>query len=232
MNQRIFPLAIILLIALIQSCTTPGRGLFAKKTPHQQYGEKISNAGLKETALGRLWFLAAQQALTRPLRIELPYRETGYFPADKPQSAGLRFTARRGEKLKISLSKKPSDGFLIYMELWEPAEQATGNPRLLLASDTSGSALEYEVKNESYFILRLQPELLKAGEYTLTITTGPSLAFPVPGKAKATVGSFWGAGRDNGARKHEGIDIFAPFRTPVIAAADGSVTRVEETDIG
>jgi len=57
-------------------------------------------------------------------------------------------------------------------------------------------------------------------------------AFPVPMKAKPTIGSFWGANRDNGERRHEGIDIFAPFKTPLVAAADGRINRVEENKLG
>ena len=230
-SGKIFTVQLAILAFLIQSCSSSAPGLFAKKTPHQQYGDKISEAGLKQTALGRLWFLAAEQALSKPLMISLPYRETGYFPAEKPQSAGLAFIAKQGEKLKITLEKKPATGFLLYMELWHrPAGNET--PKLLVTSDTTASPIEYEVEDDASFILRLQPELLKGGEYTINISTGPSLAFPVPSKAKPHVGSFWGAGRDNGVRRHEGIDIFASFRSPVVAAADGYVTRVEETPIG
>ena len=218
--------------AIIQSCTTSGPGLFSKKSPHEQYADKINNAGLNKTALGKLWLDAAQAGLTRPLTVSLPYRETGYFPSERPQSLGLKFTAKRGEKLKITLDKKPERDFLVYMDLWQPAESPTGKPKLLESADTSAGTIEYEVGREETFVLRIQPELLKAGEYTVSISTGPSLAFPVPSKAKPKVQSFWGAGRDNGARRHEGIDIFAPFRTPVVAAENGHVYRVEETNIG
>ena len=38
--------------------------------------------------------------------------------------------------------------------------------------------------------------------------------------------------RDNGSRKHEGIDIFAPKRAPLVAAAAGTITRVDENILG
>lgn len=213
------------------SCTTQGpAGMFGKKTPHEQYGQKLTDAGLKNTTLGNLWFAAAEQSLTRPLSISTPYSEAGYFAADRPVAAGFRFQAKRGQKLNISLQKKPVAGFLIYMDLW----QLAGNqkPELLVSADTLNPSINYEVKKDGSFIVRLQPELLKSGEYTLSISTGPSLAFPVTPKANAKIQSFWGANRDAGARKHEGIDIFAPRRTPLVAAADGKIERVQETDIG
>ena len=50
-----------------------------------------------------------------------------------------------------------------------------------------------------------------------------SLVFPVAGK-KSNVGSNWGAVRDGGKRKHQGIDIFARKGTPVVAICDGIIS--------
>ncbi|HEY0304945.1 MAG TPA: M23 family metallopeptidase, partial [Longimicrobiales bacterium] len=47
-----------------------------------------------------------------------------------------------------------------------------------------------------------------------------------------SIGSFFGDPRDGGARDHEGIDIFAPRGTPVIAVADGVITDVGNTNLG
>jgi len=73
---------------------------------------------------------------------------------------------------------------------------------------------------------------LRSGEYTVTITTAPSLAFPVPGSAQPRIGSFWGANRDGGSRSHEGIDIFGKFRTPVISVANGFISSTRENKLG
>ena len=226
-----YSVCLILAMTILWSCRT-GTGLFGKKTPHEQYGDKLSSAGLKETALGRAWFTAAEQSLNSPLIITLPYKETGYFAADKPQAAGLRFQAKRGEKLSISLSKKPASGFAVYMELWKAPEAAGAKPKLQAVADTNTFAIEHEVDDAATYIIRVQPELLKSGEYTLSISMGPSLAYPIRAPGKNHIQSYWGDSRDAGGRSHEGIDMFAPKRSPAIAAANGRVTRVNENNLG
>jgi hypothetical protein len=74
--------------------------------------------------------------------------------------------------------------------------------------------------------------LLYGVGYTVSITTGPSLAFPVKKEDNPKISSFWGVDRDGGRRSHEGIDIFAKRNTPLLAAADGIVTRVNENTLG
>lgn len=60
-------------------------------------------------------------------------------------------------------------------------------------------------------------------------TTG--MVYPVAGK-KSFIGSYWGAMREGGKRKHEGIDIFARKGTPVVAVADGFVVEAGNTPRG
>lgn len=58
-----------------------------------------------------------------------------------------------------------------------------------------------------------------------------TLAFPVAGK-RSSVGSYWGASRGGGKRKHKGIDIFAKKGTPVVAIADGVISSKGKTPVG
>ncbi|MBC8034294.1 MAG: M23 family metallopeptidase [Chitinophagaceae bacterium] len=232
MRYTSFLLTVLLpVLQVLHSCSPSAPGIFGKKTPHEQYGQKLTNAGLRETTLGRSWFSRAEESLRSPLPISVPYKETGFFSSERPEAAGFLFEGTRGERLQISLDKKPVQGFSIYMDLWELTEADSTRPKWIASSDTSNKTLEYDIKKKGNYLLRIQPELLSEGEYTLSILSGPSLAFPVPA-ARGRVGSLWGDNRDGGGRKHEGIDIFAAFRSPVIAATDGVVTAVNTNNLG
>ncbi len=222
--------ALVILTITAFSCTSPRPGLFGKKTPHEQYSKKIEEAGLKETSLGSEWFKAAEVTLRRPLAVQLPYSEKGYFSPDKVNAIGLSFKVKRGEKLTIELTKKPQQDFDLYLDLWKPF--AGKAPQLLASADTVSNNINYIAEQDDSLVLRLQSELLKEGEYTMSISTGPSLAFPISPKFKSNIGSYYGAGRDNGQRSHEGIDIFAPFRAEAIAIADGTISSVGENALG
>lgn len=219
-----------LVCVIFSACSSPQMGFFNKKSPHELYADRLERAGLKNSALGISWLKAAEKALTTPVQISLPYKETGYFSAETPSAAGYLFDLQRGEFLKVAVEKTPVTGFYLFIDLWDKTENEPA--RYLSSADTATLSLQFEVKKSGSYILRIQPELLSNGSYTLTMTTGPSLAFPVPANANPRIASIWGDQRDAGKRKHEGVDIFAKFRTPAIAAADGYVTSVRTGGLG
>lgn len=224
-------LMIFIAALLFFSCNTSRQGLFGKKTPHEKYADGLESAGLSTTSMGAQWFVAADRSLSQPLSIQLPYKETGYFAADKPRATGYRFTAQTGDRLLIKITTTPASGIHLFSELWRPAI-GDNKQKLLGVIDSTTRQLEYDVEKETDFLIRIQPELLKGIEYTLTITTQPSLAFPVDQSGKPRIISLWGTDRDAGRRSHEGIDIGAAKRTPALASADGRVTRVGENNLG
>jgi murein DD-endopeptidase MepM/ murein hydrolase activator NlpD len=232
-KSGIIYLAVLIIISCFTFSCSKSSGpmaLFKKLSPHDAYAQKLKDAGFDRTAMGSTWLLNADHVISQPLNITIPYKETGYFAEEKPAGTALRFSAKRGQKLHITISKKPAGNFSIYADLFQQNE--TQQNKLMASADTLGAALDYEVKQTGSYLLRLQPELLRSGEYTLTITAGPSLGFPVSASGKPHIGSFFGDGRDEGGRKHEGVDIFAPKRTPAIAAANGTVTGVTVNNLG
>jgi hypothetical protein len=223
-------IATMLLAATIGvSCSSTSTSIFSKKTPLEKYEEKLEDSGLAETPEGRLWLAASEAAIQAPQLIQLPYRHLGNFPTGKPRALGLQFAAKRGERLTFNIDKNAVARFVLYAELFRQDEN--GNTELLHAEDTAASEFDYAIAETGNYILKLQPQLFRSGSYSLSISVGPSLHFPVAG-GKANVGSFWGADRDGGKRSHEGIDIFAAKRTPAVAAADGYITAVREGGIG
>lgn len=221
------PFFLLLLSLYNISCSSTANKIFSKKTPHEEYAEKLDDRGLDKTPEGRAWLAASKAALEAPAEVTLPYRQQGVFHADKPRALALQFTAKAGERILFSLTKKDGKSLPIYADVFK-AENLSSP---LLSVDTASSQFSFDAEEAGTYLLRLQSELFHTGEYSLSVSIGPSLAFPVSG-SKAAVGSVWGAIRDGGKRSHEGIDIFAPKLTPAVAAADGFVVGVREGGIG
>lgn len=213
----------------IISCKTGSVNLFKAASPHEQYQRKLMNVGLDKTAMGSAWLNAAAVSTQKALNINIPYKENGYFAADKVPAAAYKFNATKGQKLTIKLTKTPSVGALIYIDVWYSTDQAQ---KLITSADTLNNPIVFDIDETGTYMIRLQPELLQNVAYELEITAGPSLAFPIKSKNTNSIKSYWGDGRDNDARKHEGVDIFGNFRTPVLAISEGTVTRVNENNLG
>jgi len=219
-------IAILLIGLIVASCSSTSKNIFSKKTAHEKYAEELDDNDLDKTPAGRQWLVASKAALEYAQPIQLPYRQHGYFAPDKARALGLKFAAKHGEKIIFTLSKKTP--FTIFADLFK---DGGSEPSLLLSADTTTAQFSFDINETGFYMLRLQPELFRSGEYSLSVSVGPSLGFPV-GNNKGKVGSFWGDSRDGGKRRHEGIDIFAPKHTPVVAAEDAVVTGVKQEGIG
>jgi murein DD-endopeptidase MepM/ murein hydrolase activator NlpD len=221
-------LFLFLLSILGDSCSSAIPKVFGKKSAHEKHADDLDKRDLDKTPAGRQWLAASKTALELPQSIALPYKQKGFFDNDKPRALGLKFTAIQGEKLSFTITKKNTSSFVLYVDLFK--EDANGHS-ILHAADTASAPFSFDIEGSGNYVLRLQPQLFATGEYTLSVSVGPSLLFPVVGKSAKT-GSYWGASRDGGKRSHEGIDIFAPKLTPVLAGADGIITGVGEGGIG
>ncbi len=227
-----FKLRYVLLIAcaLLTACKSGPFNLLKPSSPHEQYKRKLLNAGLDQSAMGSGWINKANTLLQNATIVKLPYKEVGYFATDKLDGASFKFRLEQGQKLTAKLSKQSINNFAVYMDVWE--QKDNGDFNMLTFADSVGADLQLEAKRSGDFFLRLQPELLGSGSYTLELIVGPSLAYPLKAVNRRQIQSFFGVGRDNNTRQHEGIDIFSSFRTPVIAVSDGTVIGVNENNLG
>lgn len=200
-------------------------------TPHEAYLQGLHDAGLSGTALSQAWIHEAAEAVRNPRRVDLPFQEEGFISPESPDAVGYRFSLERGQTLTIHLQVRGEESTRVFLDLLRVAEDEADPPRPVEA-DTLPDGLMYEPYRGGDFLVRVQPELLAGGEYSLILQVDPALSFPVAGLGMRAVQSLWGAPREGGRRSHEGVDIFARRGTPVVAAVDGVVRRVNVTNLG
>jgi murein DD-endopeptidase MepM/ murein hydrolase activator NlpD len=222
------------LSACLVGCSDP-----ASSPPLVRHSDDLARARL-ETAeverrlLDRAWVDAADGALAKPTVVELPYAEWGGFLGSEPNARGFAFTGSEGQVVKVSLARpEPSESTVfvdgnIRAELFLVQARDGTLTHVRLAEIPSGEdALWFRLPAGASYVVRLQPEPLTDALYRLSLELEAALPFPVKGRADDAVGSLFGMPRDAGTRHHEGIDIFAPRLTPVLAVADGRATPRE-----
>ena len=201
-------------------------------TPHEAYAAALSEAGLAQTALVRDWIAAALHAVEEAPRIQLPFQEETFIAPDEAGAVAYRVRIGRGQRLTGRITLTGREDTRIFVDLFRVAEDTADALRPVLSADTVPGDFRYEPWRGGEFILRIQPELLRGGTFRVVLGLEAQLAFPVEGRNPGAILSGWGADRDGGRRSHQGVDIFAPRGTPVLATADGVVRRVEQTPIG
>jgi hypothetical protein len=203
-----------------------GEGSVAGKGPasHEEFARHLEANGLGQTAMGRRWLESARTALMDPLEIVPPYAESGGFLAHRAAALGLIFEGFDGQTLHLALERRGEPAGRIFVEVFYVREPLVDARHVRLRGlGVDESSLEVPLPYDGRYIVRLQPELLVDSLYNLRLELAAAVPFPVDTETDA-VGSFFGDPRDAGSRLHEGIDIFAPRDTPVVAVAKGRAT--------
>ena len=204
---------------------------YAPQYPHQAHGYELALARLLQDAPARDWLAAADRAVQQPHRVELPFAKRGES-VSAAAAAGYAFTVPVGRRVAIKVaSEAGADAGELFVDLFRAAplrhERLTG-----ALPGSPSQPFTVDVVEGGEYIMRVQPPVGGSASYDIAIETSPLLAFPVDGVDGRAIWSAFGAERDGGRRAHRGVDIFAARGTPVLAATDGWVTRVETTRVG
>lgn len=223
----IFPLLLLFI-----SCTeekVPQR--FYPRNDHHAYEHSLEVAGLDETALGKDWLKAAEKPFSNPIKLSLPYQEAFTISEKLPDAHGYQFDVKRGQRILVDIQHIASKKTKLFIDLFRVENDSLREFRQVASSDST-LQLGFEPKKNASYLLRIQPELLRGGKFKITIENVPILSFPVAGKNKSDIQSFFGDPRDGGKRDHHGVDIFAKRHTPIIAPIKAEVRQVNTRGLG
>ncbi|MDX1667303.1 MAG: peptidoglycan DD-metalloendopeptidase family protein [Saprospiraceae bacterium] len=203
---------------------------FQASTAYEAYLYSLKEAGLAQKALGRKWVEAGEEIFERAHPIAPPHKEAFYFDPQKADAAGYRFEVLRGQAVSIQLESSGESPYLVFMDLFRVEDDSLSIYEHVASADTISRSIWFEPRRDADYILRLQPELLYGGHFSISILNRPSLDFPVSGKDSRAIGSYFGDPRDGGRRDHHGVDIFASRHTPIIAPTDGYIRYAGERE--
>lgn len=203
---------------------------YRPRNAHDAYRYGLETAGLAQSALGKDWIEASTRSLSAPTQIQSPYQESLFFDPSRAQAAGYVLEVKRGQKIEVKV-EVPADSQRIFIDLYH-FNRESGTWRHVASADSVYHQLGFEPRRDAPYVLRVQPELLRGGNYKIQVRQVPALNFPVAGKNSRAIGSYFGDPRDGGRRDHHGVDIFARKRTPVLAPSKAYVRDVAIRGLG
>lgn len=222
----------LLIVAALAGCVGDLRNAIEDATPREQYEAALDEAGLGASVAVRDWRAAGLRARDSALALSAPFRESGYLAPDRADARGYLIQVRRGQRLSARFAVRGARAARLFADLYEVPEVGETAFEHLASADSGMAEIEHDIRRDGAVVLVLQPELLSGGRYEIEVALEPTLSFPVSGYDPDAIQSRFGADRDAGRRRHEGVDIFAPRGTPVVAAAAGLATWVGTNELG
>ncbi len=199
------------------------------RSPHDSYYSALLRENLKATA--ERWKMEAEESLAAPVQIPLPYSERRLLEADYLQPITFAFDRKVDELIQVDIFPSINTRAEVFVDVFFVKDAAT-EPTRIGSMAAKELQLKIAAEQTGQYLVRLQPSHAAQGLVDIAITSPLRYGFPVDTERENAVQSLFGVDRDGGARRHEGIDIFAPRGTPVIAAEAGRVTRVGDTPRG
>ena len=219
-----------LIISLLVACTgTPRPEALLTESPHSSYHAALVREDLDVAA--RRWVVEAAQSLEKPVPVSFPYFERRLLDSEHNQPATFAVDLESDQLVKIAILPSWNAAAEVFVDVF--LEEPDGKlPQRIASMASADRELEVSAVRAGRYLIRVQPTHSSVGLVDTAIWSPARFGFPVVTDRYNTVKSFFGAPRDGGARRHEGIDIFAARGTDVLAATGGRVVRVGETPMG
>ena len=176
-------------------------------SPHDSYYSALLRENLKATA--ERWRMEAEESLAAPLRISLPYSERRLLEADYLQPITFAFDLKMDELVQVNIFPSINTRAEVFVDVFYVKDAAT-EPKRIASMAVKEQQLKIGAEHTGQYLVRIQPSHAAQGLMDITITSPLRYGFPVDTESENAVQSFFGGDRDGGARRHEGIDIFAP----------------------
>lgn len=185
----------------------------------------------KDDSLLLQWKNAFEISKNDKLQITLPYSESGIFSEENFNVYSYNLQLKEGERLVVEVEKQP-DSASVFIDLFQQKSDSIKTFKLVKSSKDKKSSLAFEINKSEIYKIVIQPEMKRKIPFIIKIYSQPMYFFPVSGGNNKSVKSFWADPRDTGSRSHEGVDIFAPKGTPVVAVSDGRISSTGEGGLG
>ncbi|WP_339905299.1 M23 family metallopeptidase [uncultured Cyclobacterium sp.] len=227
--KPLFQPALCYLLIFVFFSACQAEKLFKNQNPYENYLNTLNKSGLENYGIAQRWIKKGKLIHASNMNsLNLPYNEMTYFDPSKVEALFLRYKVKEGNKVSIKADLLTDSSTTYFTDVFrKDADEFT---HLHYSKDQQ--KIEYTVRQDGEHVLRVQPELLGGGAVVLSIEVSGSLAFPLPDMQSNQIASFWGDARSGGARKHEGVDVFAKRGTPVRAVVNGVVRRTGQNRLG
>lgn len=210
---------------------------------YEEYVRAMHELGMSNSRIGAAWVASGELEGAEPVIAATPFQERRFLDPREPQAVFYLVEGMRGHRLDIAVNGPSGsayflDAYRLPAEYRPRIDSGQGNwqdvPWQRGEAEQAASAggvqhgeseLSFEPRQHRFYLIRLQPQLLEGGEFTIRITADAALAWPVPGTSHEDIWSVFGAPRDGGVRIHHGVDIFAPRHTPLVTISEESYIR-------
>jgi murein DD-endopeptidase MepM/ murein hydrolase activator NlpD len=216
------------LIVLLFSCNNQTLRIFKSSSARTTYLNTLENSGIGATRIGSEWKHSANEAILKAPQLEVPISIQGSFKSKTIEAKAWKIQLEQGASMNILVHWQALDSSKLIVDIMQGPDW-----KELESFATQSDSVKFEAQKTGQYLLRIQPELLGAGNFQIQISGIATYAvFPVQGKNSKAIQSVWGDVRDGGKRSHEGVDIFAVRGTPVLAPVSGVVTAVRDRGLG